>query len=153
MANHATVGGTQIHVGDTVSVFYRVIEKEAQAGKTKRAVDQKERERLQPFQGIVISIKNSQENQAFTVRRIGVHGIGIERIFPVISPWISKVEVKTEASVHRAKLYYLREKVGKEATKLKEKYNPKAKKSAKAKTEKKAVPRTEKADTETKKNA
>ena len=147
MANHATVGETHIHVGDTVSVFYRVIEKEAQAGKTKRAVDQKERERLQPFQGIVIAIKNSQENQAFTVRRIGVHGIGIERIFPVISPWISKVEVKTEASVRRSKLYYLREKVGKEATKLKEKYKPKKPKKVEkaSKPAVKAAPKAEKA--------
>lgn len=108
MANHVLVGDTQIHVGDTVRVFYRIIEKEVKAGKTKKEVKQEVRERLQPFEGIVIGIKGEAENKSFTVRRIGVDNIGIERIFPVVSPWIRKITVKKKGLVKRAKLNYLR---------------------------------------------
>ena len=119
MANQTTVAGKSIHVGDTIRVYYRVIESEQVAGKTKRAKEEKQRERLQPFEGIVIVIKNSGENQSFTVRRIGIAGVGIERIFPVASPWISKITVISTAKVRRARLYYLRQKKGKEATTIK----------------------------------
>lgn len=119
MANQTTVCGSPIHIGDTIRLSYRVIESEQVAGKTKKAKEEKQRERLQPFEGIVIAIKNRGENQSFTVRRIGVGGIGIERIFPVISPWIKKVKIISHGKVRRAKIYYIREKKGKDATKLK----------------------------------
>lgn len=108
MANQTNVKGTSIHIGDLVRVFYKIIEKEEKAGKTKREVKQEVRERLQPYEGTVIAIKGISENQSFTVRRIGVDGVGIERIFPVVSPWISKISVKKKAQSKRAKLYYLR---------------------------------------------
>lgn len=86
--------------GDHVRVHVRVIEGD--------------KERIQPFEGDVISIRGSQENKTFTVRKIS-SGVGVERIFPFHSPKISKIEVLKEGSVRRAKLYYLRNLAGKAA--------------------------------------
>lgn len=63
-----------------------------------------------PFEGIVLAIRGRGENKSFTVRRIGVMNIGIERIFPLSSPLLTKIEVKKKTSVRRAKLSYLRNK-------------------------------------------
>ncbi len=109
MANQTVVKDTPIHIGDTVRVFYKIIEKEEKAGKTKKEVKQEIRERLQPYEGLVISIRGIAENQSFTIRRMGVDAVGIERIFPVISPWINKVTVTKKGRVKRAKLTYLRD--------------------------------------------
>lgn len=108
------------HVGDLIRVHYRLIEKEKVAGKTKREVKEETRERIQIFEGIVIAIKGSGVNTMFTVRKIGAAAIGIERIFPLQSPWIRKMEVKKHGDVRRAKLYFLRGKLGKEATRVTE---------------------------------
>lgn len=121
MANEAKHQETVFHVGDTIQVHYKLIEKEKVAGKTKREVKEEVRERIQIFEGIVISIRGEGQNRTFIVRRIGAAAIGIERIFPLYSPWIKKITVKKKGSVRRAKLYYLRGKTGKEAEKLKEK--------------------------------
>jgi large subunit ribosomal protein L19 len=88
----------QFEVGDTVDVATRIIEGE--------------KERIQVFSGTVIMIKNSGLNQTFTVRRI-VNNEGVERIFPTHSPFISKVSVKRSGESRRAKLFYLRGRVGK----------------------------------------
>ena len=90
--------------GDTARVHTRVIE----GGK----------ERIQVFEGVVIAKKDGGLRSAFTVRKIS-HGIGVERTFMLHSPLIAKIEVVREGDVRRAKLYYLRERVGK-ATKVKE---------------------------------
>lgn len=121
MAMSALHGKITFHVGDTIQVHYKLIEKEKVAGKAKREVKEEVRERIQLFEGIVISIHGEGDNRMFTVRKIGVQAIGIERIFPLISPWIKKITVKKLGKVRRAKLYYLREKVGRQADKLKEK--------------------------------
>jgi large subunit ribosomal protein L19 len=113
-------GQVTFHVGDTVAVHYKLIEKEKVAGKTKKEVKIETRERTQPFEGIVISIRGSGNDAMFLVRKIGAGNVGIERIFPLVSPWIRKIEVKKQAIVRRAKLYYLRDKKGKEATRLDE---------------------------------
>lgn len=120
MANCAVWNTISFHVGDTVRVHYKLIEHEKVAGKTKREVKEETHERTQAFEGIVIAIKGSGVNCMFTVRKIGAAAIGIERIFPLMSPWIKKLEVKKSAKVRRAKLYYLRDKQGKEASKLNE---------------------------------
>ncbi len=128
MANHITwtrIDGenevkVDLHVGDTVRIHYKLIEKEKVAGKTKREVKEETRERIQIFEGIVIAIKGSGANAMFTVRKIGAGAIGIERIFPLISPWIKRIEVKKRGVVRRAKLYYLRGKIGKDATRIEE---------------------------------
>jgi len=120
MANTAKHLDTVFHVGDTVRVHYKLIEKEKIAGKTKREVKEQTRERVQVFEGIVIRIKGSEENQMITVRRMGIGSIGIERIFPLVSPWIKKIDIKKKGSVKRAKLYYLRGRTGKAATKINE---------------------------------
>ena len=132
MANQVIHGNTTFHVGDTIRVHYRIIEKEKVAGKAKREVKEEIRERIQIFEGIVISIDGRGNGTSFQVRRIGVNAVGIERIFPLISPWIKLIEVIHEGKVRRAKLYYIREKVGKEASFIKEKKTPpKAGKKAK----------------------
>jgi large subunit ribosomal protein L19 len=95
----------QFEVGDTVDVATRIIEGE--------------KERLQIFSGIVIMKKGSSVNETFTVRRI-VNNEGVERIFPLHSPFISRVTVKRSGESRRAKLFYLRDRVGK-ATRLSEK--------------------------------
>ncbi|HUD19612.1 MAG TPA: 50S ribosomal protein L19 [Patescibacteria group bacterium] len=128
MANYATwVSGegekekkVDIHVGDTVRVHYKLIEKEQVSGKTKREVHEETHERTQVFEGIVIGIKGDGVNIMFTVRRIGTASVGIERIFPLVSPWIKKIEIKKRGDVRRAKLYYLRRRTGKAATKIDE---------------------------------
>jgi large subunit ribosomal protein L19 len=91
--------------GDTVKVFYRVQEE----GK----------ERIQPFEGIVIAIKGAGTSKTFTVRKIASQSVGVERIFPLHSPNIQKLERVKRGKVRRAKLYYMRERVGKSATKVK----------------------------------
>ncbi len=86
--------------GDTVNVHVRVIEGE--------------KERIQQYQGVVIALKGSGTKRTFTVRKIS-NGVGVERIFPIFSPRIAKIEIVREGSVRRAKLYYLRERKGKSA--------------------------------------
>ena len=88
--------------GDTVRVHVRL--KEAEGDK----------ERIQPFEGVVISKRGRLAGASFTVRRVSF-GIGIERIFPTNSPTISSIEVVSQGSVRRAKLYYLRGRKGKSA--------------------------------------
>jgi large subunit ribosomal protein L19 len=94
----------QFKVGDTVKVHFKIVE-----GKN---------ERIQIYEGLVIAIKNSQVGKTFTVRK-NSYGVGVERVFPLHSPRIAKVEVVRPGKVRRAKLYYIREKIGKSA-KIKE---------------------------------
>lgn len=91
--------------GDTINVHYRVREGD--------------KERIQQYQGVVIAQRGSGANQTFIVRKISSN-IGVERIFPLYSPFISKIEVKRRGKVRRAKLFYLRALRGK-AARIKEK--------------------------------
>ena len=91
-------------VGDTVKVFVKVVEGT--------------RERLQAFEGTVIARRNGSSRETFTVRRIS-YGVGVERTFPVHSPKLDHIEITRRGRVRRAKLYYLRDRVGK-ARKVKE---------------------------------
>jgi len=108
MANRIKIKDTEIKVGSTVRLSYRIIEKEKKSGTTKRSTTEEVRERIQPFEGMVIKIGGSGANRSFTVRKMGSNGIGIERIFAVDSPWIKGVKTVSEKKVRRAKLYYLR---------------------------------------------
>ena len=92
--------------GDTVSIDVRVIE----GGK----------ERIQKFEGIVMGRKGSDISETFTVRKIS-GGIGVERIFPIHSPMLSKIDVKRHGKVRRAKLNYMRKLTGSKATRITEK--------------------------------
>ncbi len=92
-------------VGDTVRVFVKVVEGD--------------KERLQQFEGVVIARRGSGTRETFMVRKISF-GVGVERIFPLYSPSIEKIEVIKQGAVKRAKLYYLRGKKGK-GTKIREK--------------------------------
>ncbi|HEY2627047.1 MAG TPA: 50S ribosomal protein L19 [Candidatus Udaeobacter sp.] len=96
---------TRFSVGDSVRVHTRVVEGD--------------KERIQIFTGIVIGRKGRGSNETFTVRRIS-YGEGVERVFPLHSPRIAKVEVEQQGRVRRAKLNYLRGRKGKEATAVRE---------------------------------
>ena len=86
--------------GDTIKVHY--------------IIKEGDKERIQIFEGIVLRIRGEDLNKTFTVRRIS-HGVGVERTFPYHSPWIAKIEVVRKGKVRRARLYYLRNRVGKAA--------------------------------------
>lgn len=94
----------ELSIGDTVKVHVKIKEGE--------------KYRIQIFEGTIIAKKHGGINETFTVRRVA-HGCGIERVFPVHSPVIDKVEVVRNGKTRRAKLYYLRDRVGK-AAKVKE---------------------------------
>jgi large subunit ribosomal protein L19 len=94
----------ELNIGDTVKVHVRIKEGD--------------KYRIQIFEGTIIAKKHGGINETFTVRRVA-HGCGIERVFPVHSPIVDKVEVVRKGKVRRAKLYYLRDRVGK-AAKVKE---------------------------------
>lgn len=98
-------GIAEFEIGDSVDVHQRILEGE--------------KERTQVFSGLVISRKGEGMCEMFTVRRV-VQGEGVERTFPLNSPKIAKIEVKRSGKVRRAKLYYLRDRVGKDATRLRE---------------------------------
>lgn len=87
-------------IGDTVRVHFRIVE-----GKT---------ERTQMYEGLVIAEKNSGLRKTMTVRKLS-YGVGVERVFPVHSPRVQKIEIIRRGRVRRAKLYYIRDRVGKAA--------------------------------------
>ena len=95
----------EFQAGDTVKVHVRVVEGN--------------KERVQVFEGVVIARRGSGINESFTVRKLSF-GVGVERTFPLHSPIMSKLEFVTRGDVRRAKLYYLRDRVGK-AAKVREK--------------------------------
>ena len=90
----------EVNVGDTVRVQVKIKEGD--------------RERLQAFEGTVIAKKHGGINETFTVRRVS-YGVGVERVFPIHSPSVAKVELVRQGKVRRSKLYYLRNRVGKSA--------------------------------------
>lgn len=98
-----------VRIGDTVKIHFKIVE-----GKN---------ERIQVYEGVVIAFKNVGIRKTMTVRKIS-YGVGVERVFPVNSPRIQKIEVVRRGKVRRAKLYYLRERIGK-AAKVKEKIRKK----------------------------
>src|SRR3989338_3218780 len=95
----------QFKVGDTVKVFSKIVE----SGK----------ERVQGFEGIVIKYSGGGNRKVFTVRKI-VQGVGVERTFPVHSPKVERIELIRACKVRRAKLYYLRKRIGSRATRVEE---------------------------------
>ena len=127
---------TRFNVGDTVRVHTKVVEGD--------------KERIQIFTGVVIGMRGRGLNSTFTVRRIS-YGEGVERVFPIHSPRIDKVEVERSGDVRRAKLTYLRNRLGKGATLVKEKESrggaettaTVSKNKAKAAGSKKAAPAAE----------
>ncbi len=108
--NTGATAGTfpQFNVGDTIAVYQRIKEGD--------------KERVQLFQGDVLAIKHGREGVSgtFTVRKIGAHGIAVERIIPFHSPLLKEIKVIKRGDVRRAKLYYIRKRVGR-AARLKEK--------------------------------
>jgi large subunit ribosomal protein L19 len=96
---------TDFKAGDTVTVFYKIKEGD--------------KERVQQYQGTVIQVRNSGAGKTFTVRKMSGN-IGVERIFPLSSPFIDKIELNKKGSVRRARIFYIRERTGK-AARIKEK--------------------------------
>lgn len=107
MAQYTTYNDQKISVGDTVRVHQDIVEGD--------------KKRIQIYEGIVIAIKNRGNGKSFTVRKIGANNVGVEKIIPLSLPSIKKIEVKRRGQVRRSKLYYLRDRIGKAATRIKEK--------------------------------
>jgi large subunit ribosomal protein L19 len=107
MAKYLTISDIQVSVGDTVRVHQKIKEGD--------------KNRIQIFEGVIIAISNRLSGKNFTVRKVATGGVGVERIFPVMSPAIEKVELKQAGVVRRAKLFYLRDRIGKAATTIKKK--------------------------------
>ncbi len=105
MANQLTHKDVTFHVGDTIRVH--------------QSIKDGEKSRIQIFEGVVLAI-HKKDDPTFVVRKIGAAGVGVEKIFPLYAPVVAKVEVKKTSFTRRAKLYYLRDLIGKAATKIKE---------------------------------
>lgn len=101
MAKYLKYNDIEFGVGDTVRVH--------------QTIKEGDKTRNQIFEGVVIAIKNRNSGKSFTVRKIGANGIGVEKIFPLHSPLVAKIERTQRGSVRRSKLYYLRDRVGKAA--------------------------------------
>ena len=107
MSNSFTLKDQTIHVGDRIAVSLKIVEE----GKT----------RSQVFEGLVIGVRNRDSGKSFVVRKIAANTIGVERIIPLESPTIDKIEIKARGEVRRAKLNYLRNRSGRLALRVKEK--------------------------------
>lgn len=107
MSQYLQYNDQSIAVGDTVRVHQRIVEEK--------------KTRTQIFEGVVIAIRGRENGRSFVVRKIAAGGIGVEKIFPIKMPSIEKIEVKRKGKVRRAKLNFLRARVGKAASKIKEK--------------------------------
>jgi len=105
MALTAEIKNIQVKVGDTIRVKHRFF--------------QGDKAQSQTFQGVVIRIKGRGAGQTFTVRKISADAIGVEKIWPIHSPNLTKLTVVKTGNVRRAKLYYLRKRIGKTALKVK----------------------------------
>lgn len=124
----------EFKTGDTVNVHYRVREGD--------------KERIQKFEGVVISRRGSGANQTFMVRKVSAGNIGVERIFPLYSPFIAKIELKRQGDIKRSKLYYLRERQGKSARVKEKDQNQDQVRELNRKAEEKAAEKDEKAASE-----
>ncbi len=107
MAQNFIYNGVEIAVGDTVRLHQRILEEK--------------KTRTQIFEGTIIAISGRGTGKTFVIRKIGAASIGIEKIVPINMPALEKIEVKRKGQVNRAKLYYLRDRIGKAASKIKEK--------------------------------
>ena len=105
MAKYLEYKGKQFSVGDTVKVHFNVKDGE--------------KNRIQIFEGILIAIANRLHGKVFTVRKIAAGNIGVEKITPVESPVLADIEMVTQGDVRRGKLFYLRNRTGKSASKVK----------------------------------
>jgi len=107
MAQFLTYQDQKISVGDTLRIH--------------QTIKEGDKQRVQVYEGILIAVKNAGSGKSITVRRISTANIGVEKIFPLNSPSIKKIEVKRHGDVQKSKLYYLRGRIGKAATKIREK--------------------------------
>jgi large subunit ribosomal protein L19 len=125
---------TSVRIGDTVVAHTKIIvikkvqkplttaEKQAmkKAQDAGKVFNEMENLKSQPFRGVVVAMKGYGNNKKFVVRKIGADNVGVEKIIPLFSPVLEKLEIVAKGSPRRAKLYYLRNRVGKSALKVKE---------------------------------
>jgi len=107
MSQYFEYNSQTISVGDVVRIHQRIMEEK--------------KSRIQIFEGVVIAVRGRETGKTFVVRKMATGSIGVEKIFPVNLPSIEKIELKRQGQVRRAKLYYLRDRIGKAASKIKEK--------------------------------
>lgn len=115
MANIFSYQDNTFHTGDTVALHLNVVEGE--------------KTRIQLFEGIIIGITGRNAGKSVLVRKIGANAVGVERLVPLSSPNLIKIELKSRGRVRRAKLYYLRDRVGRQASKVKTKIETRTKPS------------------------
>jgi len=120
-------------IGDTVVVSQRIKEDVIKEKGAKKSSKETVKERIQDFEGDVIAIHKKGVSSTFTVRKIGAHSVAVERVFPFYSPVVSGIKVLARGDVRRAKLYYIRRKVGK-AAQVKKLVEKKASSKAASKT-------------------
>ncbi len=128
--NHLTYKDNTFTVGDSIQV--------------RQLVREGDKERVQVFEGILIAVRGKEQNKSFTVRKIAAGAIGVERIWPVNSPKVVDIKLKRTGKARRAKLYYLRGRIGKTATRLAER-QAKPATAAKAPAKKASAPKKAKA--------
>lgn len=124
MSQYFSYNDSTIAVGDSIRIHQRVLEEK--------------KTRTQIFEGVVIAVRGNGNGRSFVVRKIANGGVGVEKIFPIRLPSIEKIERKREGQVRRAKLNYLRGRIGKAASKIKEKSADQVANAAKAATKKAA---------------
>ncbi len=105
MANQVTWKDVNFAVGDTIRI--------------NQTFEEGDKTRTQIFEGLVIAIRGHEHLKSFVIRRIATNNVGVEKIFPIETPTIIKIEVKKKGNVRRAKLYFLRDRIGKKANKVK----------------------------------
>ncbi|MBI2007109.1 MAG: 50S ribosomal protein L19 [Candidatus Blackburnbacteria bacterium] len=127
----------QFHIGDVVRVHQKIHEDDP----LRQGSSEASKVRIQIFEGMVIAIKGEGINKSFMVRRIGAGGIGVERIFPLASPLIEKIEVVKQGSVRRSKLYYLRKKSAHEIAEITRRRSGAAKQVKQSESKSKSKPK------------
>jgi len=95
MANTVKIKDIEAHIGDQLKIHYSFVEKE--------------KKKIQIFEGILLAVKGRESNKMFMLRKVPKSNIGVERIFPVESPFIEKVEISKKGTTRRAKIYYIRD--------------------------------------------
>jgi large subunit ribosomal protein L19 len=139
MANNFTYKDQLIAVGDRIVV--------------KLIVKEDDKSRVQLFDGLLIAVKGRDINKSIIVRKIGANSVGVERILPLASPSIQDIEVKSKGNVRRAKLYYLRDRIGRLALRVKTKSNASKAAKKEAEEETKALEEPKEAPKKTAKKA
>lgn len=138
----APKGLPKFRPGDTIRVHYKILESVEAKDAKKKGSEDKKKYRIQPYEGVVTRFRKGTADSTFTVRKISAGGVGVERTFPLYSPFVEKIEIIASGIVRRARLYFLRERTGKSA-KIRSRYHGKKQEALLAMLETHEEPATE----------